>query len=53
MNKYSKGAEEEKFHILETICLFKVVHSPSKNICFICFNESPSKLMKNVFFISP
>ena len=27
----------------------KVDLSPSKNICSICFNESPFKMMKNAF----
>ena len=29
---------------------FKVGLSPSKKICFICLNESPFKMMKNVFY---
>ena len=30
---------------------FKFRLSPSKKIVFICFNESPLKLMKNVFHL--
>ena len=30
---------------------FKFRLSPSKKIVFICFNESPLKLMKNVFYL--
>ena len=30
--------------------LIKIGLSPSKKICFICFNESPLKVMKNVFY---
>ena len=29
----------------------KVRLSPSKKNCFICFNESPSKVMENAFFV--
>ena len=29
---------------------FKVVFSPSKKNCFICFNENPLKVMKNAFY---
>ena len=29
---------------------FKVGFSPSKKICFICFNDSPWKMMKNTFY---
>ena len=29
---------------------FKVGLSPSKKNCFICFNESPLKMMKNAFY---
>ena len=29
---------------------FKVGLSPSKKICFICFNESPLKMVKNTFY---
>ena len=28
----------------------KVGHSPSKNVIFICFNESPLKVMKNALY---
>ena len=28
----------------------KVGLSPSKKICFVCFDESPLKLMKNAFY---
>ena len=31
--------------------LFKVVLSSSKEICFICFNESPLKTKKNTFYL--
>ena len=30
--------------------LIKVGLSPSKKILFICFNESPLKIMKNAFY---
>ena len=30
--------------------LFKVGLSPSRKICFICFNESTLKMMKNAFY---
>ena len=30
--------------------LFKVRLSPSRNVCVICFIESPSQMMKNVFY---
>ena len=30
---------------------FKVGLSPSQKICFICFNESHSKIMKNAFLL--
>ena len=30
---------------------FKVGRSPSKEICFIYFNESPLKMMKNAFYV--
>ena len=29
---------------------FKVGLSPSKKVVFICFNESPSKVMENTFY---
>ena len=29
----------------------KVGFSPSQKICFICFNESPLKVMKNIFYL--
>ena len=29
---------------------FKVGFSPSKKICFICFHESPLKMMENTFY---
>ena len=31
---------------------FKVGLLPSKKVCFICFNESPLKMMENVFYIT-
>ena len=31
---------------------FKVGFSPSKKICFICFIESPLKMMKNAFYFT-
>lgn len=34
----------------KTSNLIKVRFSPTKNICFICFNESPLKIMKNYFY---
>ena len=33
------------------IKLVKVGLSPSKKVCFICFNESPIKMMKNAFYL--
>ena len=30
--------------------VFKVGPLPSKKICFICFNKSPSKMMKNASY---
>ena len=33
-----------------SLITLKVRPSPSKEICFICFNESPSKVMKNAFY---
>ena len=30
--------------------LIKVGLSPSKKVFFICFNDSPSKMMKNAFY---
>ena len=30
--------------------MFEVGLSPSKKICFICFNDSPSEMMKNAFY---
>ena len=37
------------FHVL-MILLIKVGFSPSKKNCFICFNESPLRVMKNAFY---
>ena len=34
------------------VFLIKVGLSPSKKNCLICFNESPLKLMKNVFYLT-
>ena len=31
--------------------MFQVGLSSSKNICFICFNDSPLKMMKMLYFI--
>ena len=31
---------------------FKVGPSPSKKDCFICFSESPSKMVKDAFILS-
>ena len=33
------------------VFLIKFGLSPSKKNCFICFNESPLKLMKNIFYL--
>ena len=33
------------------IKLLKVGLSPSKKVCFICFNESAIKMMKNAFYL--
>ena len=30
---------------------FKVGLSPSKKNCYICFNESPMKMIKNAFYV--
>ena len=30
--------------------IFKVESSPSRKNCFICFNESPLKMIKNAFY---
>ena len=35
-----------------TTTVFKVRFSPSKNICFIYFNESPSRMMKSAFYFT-
>ena len=32
------------------IVIIKVGFSPSKKVIFICFNESPLKMMKNTFY---
>ena len=34
---------------LQDFCTFKVGLSPSKKVFFICFNDGPSKIMKNAF----
>ena len=31
--------------------MFKIGLSTSKNICFICFNDSPLKMMKSAFYL--
>ena len=39
--------------LLVSLCVpeyFKVELSPSKKLCFICFNENPLKIMKNAFY---
>ena len=33
-------------------CCFKVGPSPSKKICFVCFNERSLKMMKMLFILS-
>ena len=38
------------FHELKEVKYFKVGFSPSKKVFFICFNDSPSKMMKNAFY---
>ena len=38
-----------EFLFLRAKFLFNVALSPSKKILFICFNENPLKMMKNVF----
>ena len=35
---------------LVTVKIVKVGLSPSKKISFICFSDSPSKMMKNAFY---
>ena len=35
-----------------TTTVFKVRFSPSKNIYFIYFNESPSRMMKSAFYFT-
>ena len=35
--------------LIFTLILIKVGPSPSKKVCFIYFNESPLKMMKNAF----
>ena len=35
--------------LIFTLILIKVGLSPSKKVCFIYFNESPLKMMKNAF----
>ena len=37
-------------HTLSAWRILKVGLSPAKNNCFICFNESALKMMKNVFY---
>ena len=32
--------------------MIKVGLSPWKKICFICFNENPSQMMKNAFYFN-
>ena len=32
------------------ISWLKVGHSPSKKVGFVCFNESPLKVIKNAFY---
>ena len=41
---------QKHVHQVLTSELVKVELSPSKKICFVCFNESPLKLMKNAFY---
>ena len=36
----------------EWVNLFKIGLSSSKKVGFICFNESPLKMMKNNFYLS-
>ena len=38
--------------ICKMVTYLKVGLSPSKKICFICFNKSPLKMMKNAFIPS-
>ena len=38
------------FFLFALMKSFKVKISPSKKICFICFDESPLKIMKNAFY---
>ena len=55
-----------QYYLLESICFlfpavfflhtifpdfFKVGLSPSKKICFVFFDESPLKMMKNAFYL--
>ena len=35
---------------MDLVKILKVILSPSEKNCFVCFNESPLKTMKNVYF---
>ena len=39
-------------HNLLTVLYFKVGLSPSKQNCFVCFKESPLKMMNNTFYFT-
>ena len=47
-SKFMKHQEASRFSFV--LILFKVGLSPFKNICVICFIESPSKMMKNTSY---
>ena len=46
----SKGGRQFKTLKENCVISFKVGLSPSKKFSFICFNDSPSKIMKNAFY---
>ena len=51
-NKFRKTYEMTvsfKLNIADFLSLLKVGLSPSKKVCFICFNQRPLKMMKNAF----
>ena len=43
--------ELSKRHFFSAVSLTESGLSPSKKNCFICFNESPLKIMKNAFYL--
>ena len=50
LNCKGPRAEASNLYKESKIYMLKVGLSSSKKICFICFNDSPSKMTKNVFY---